>query len=104
MTDNGWLSAIPLTGLVLLLVLLYEVLVRRQRKIKSSHVVPSAAPTRVPVALLCAFTCSIGAILLVPWAAALPLTNAPGLLPGTLFIAFLTIGVLYALRDLDAPE
>ena len=102
MTDGSWLSAIPLTGLVLLLVLLYEGLARKQSK--PSHAAPSTMPTRVPIAMLSAFVCSIGTVLLIPWAAALPLTNAPGLLLGTLFIAFLTVGVLYALRDVDAPE
>jgi hypothetical protein len=102
MTDHGWLSAIPLVCLVLLLVLLYEILVRKQRKARPSHPAPPSVPAKVSVALLCAFACSVGAILLVPWAAALPLTGTPGLLPGILVIAFLTIGVLYALKDIDA--
>jgi NADH:ubiquinone oxidoreductase subunit 3 (subunit A) len=104
MTGNGWLSAIPFTGLVLLLVLLYETLVRKQRKARPSHVDTHAVPVKVSVALLCAFVCSVGAILLIPWATALPLRGARGLLPGILVIAFLTIGVLYALKDVDVIE
>ena len=104
MTDNSWLSAIPLISLVLLLVFLYETKSRQQPHIEPPQIDAPAAPKRASIALLCTFVCAVGTIWLVPWAAALPGTGASGLLPGVLFVAFLSIGVFCALRDVDAQR
>jgi hypothetical protein len=99
MSDTGWLSAVPLIGLVLLLVLLEEVATRKNaREDRAPHMpTPTAWPKLVIV-----LACTAGAAWLVPWAAFLPLTDTSGLLPGVLFTAMLSIGVLYALRDLES--
>jgi len=104
MTGNGWLPTVSLAGLILLLVLL-EIAVRKNaQEDELSRPPPPAMRARRSVGLLCTFACAVGAIWLIPWAAFLPLTDASGLLPGILFVAFLLIGVLYALRDMDIGE
>jgi NADH:ubiquinone oxidoreductase subunit 3 (subunit A) len=63
---------------------------------------PIEAPTDPRIArflptLLCAFLCTVGGILLIPWAGALPDVGRPGLLVGLPFIAMVAIGAFYAL-------
>ena len=104
MTGNSWLPTVSLAGLALLFVLL-EIAVRRNvQEDELSRPPPPAMRARRSVGLLCTFACAVGAVWLIPWAAFLPLTDASGLLPGMLFIVFLSIGVLYALRDMDIGE
>lgn len=104
MTGNSWLPTVSLAGLILLLVLL-EIAVRKNvQEDELSRPSPPALWARRSVGLLCTLACTVSAIWLIPWAAFLPLTDASGLLPGILFIAFLSIGVLYALRDIEIGE
>lgn len=61
-----------------------------------SSALASLFPTELHTLLLVGFLCTMGAILVLPWAVSLSLTETPGLVPGLIFSALLAIGVLYA--------
>jgi hypothetical protein len=54
------------------------------------------APSSTHLGILCAFICAVGAILLFPWAAALPQAGVQRLLLGIAFVVPVSIGALYA--------
>jgi hypothetical protein len=57
---------------------------------------PSHMPASRRISLVAAFLCGVGAILLIPWAAQLPLAGRASLLLGTLFVLALSVAMLYA--------
>jgi hypothetical protein len=58
---------------------------------------PNRMPASRQIPLVGAFLCGVGAILLIPWAAQLPLAGAASLLLGSLFVLVLAVAMLYAL-------
>ena len=96
MTDRDGFALLLLACGVLLGTIAWEILVRRaplQTQDRQDR--SSSLSARVP-ALLCAFLCAIGAILILPWAAFLPSAQGEWL-PGVLFVALISVGAWVAL-------
>ncbi len=99
MPGTGWLSLVIVTGFVILLVLVWEATVRRLGRQADPSLLPtSTTPIKLLTSLLCVLTGTMAVIWLIPWATFLSSTDSSGLLLGALFLVFLSIGMLYALR------
>ena len=105
MPGRNWLLPALLVGLAVL-ALSWELVSRRRSRGGASAIPlpPPATQNKVLIRLLCAFLCAVGAIGLIPWAAFLPTSEPSGLLPGLLILALLSIGALYALRNVGTGE
>ena len=96
-------------GTTLWLLCVRVILARRAppvaRSQESRPLLSSALARHSPIALhtllLLGFLCTLGAMLMLPWAVSLPLTGTPGLLSGLVFAALLAIGVLYISKTMS---
>ena len=100
MSSNALPSPVILACFVLLCTILWRISANGQwptGRETLSHPRSSFWLRRVMPALLCAFLCAVGAVLLVPWATRWPLGDRVGWAAGIIFVGFLSAGAFWAM-------